>query len=376
MTSQDPPPPPQNAQQGQHQKPTQPFSSWHTPELPELIEELQCSFVLSTYQAGKVMLVGSDGGKITLLPRNFAVPMGMAVDGRRMAIATKGEIVFMVNDQRLAPSYPKKPNHYDALFVPRSIHFTGPCSIHDMAFGEDGLVGVNTAFSCLFRLDDVHSFLPTWKPPFISQYAGEDRCHLNGMALVDGKPRYVTALGTSDEQGGWREDKLKGGVLVDIESDEIILRDLPMPHSPRVYDGKLYMLLSATGEVVVVDVDSGSYEVINRISGFVRGMTRWGDYVFVASSKLRKTHTFGDLELAKDEDIQSGFTVIHLRTGSTAGQFRFVRTCDEIYDIHVLPGIRRPGIVGLMGNEETQLSVTTPEATFWTQPKQGPLQQQ
>lgn len=365
MTSQDPP-------QGETQKPTQPFSSWHSPELPELIEELQCSFVLSTYQAGKVMLVGSDGEKISLLPRNFAVPMGMAVDGRRMAIATRDEIVFMINDPRLAPSYPKKPNHYDALFVPRAIHFTGPCSIHDMAFTEDGLVGVNTAFSCLFRLDDVHSFVPTWKPPFISQVAGEDRCHLNGMALLDGKPRYVTALGTTDEQGGWRKEKLSGGILMDIETGEIILRDLPMPHSPRIYDGKLYMLLSATGEVVLVDLDKGSYEVVNRISGFVRGMARHGDFIFVASSKLRKSHTFGDLELAKDKDIQSGFTVIHLQTGSTVGQFRFVRTCDEIYDIHVLPGIRRPGIVGLMSNGETPRSVTMPETTFWAQPKQDP----
>jgi len=61
----------------------------------------------------------------------------------------------------------------------------------------------------------------------------EDRCHLNGLAVVDGQPKYVTALGTTDTPGGWRERKADGGVLLDVESGETLIDNLSMPHSPR-----------------------------------------------------------------------------------------------------------------------------------------------
>ncbi len=109
--------------------------------------------------------------------------------------------------QTASPNYPLHLHHYDALWVPRSVHFCGELNIHDMAWGEDGLVGVNTLFSCLFRLDEAFSFVPVWKPPFISGLASEDRCHLNGLVLASaaGESAYATALGVSDEPEGWRE---------------------------------------------------------------------------------------------------------------------------------------------------------------------------
>ena len=54
------------------------------------------------------------------------------------------------------------------------------------------------------------------RPPFISAYAAEDRCHLNGLAIVDGQPRYVTALGQSDTRGGWRAGKSNGGIVMSV----------------------------------------------------------------------------------------------------------------------------------------------------------------
>lgn len=340
-----------------------PFACTHTPELPELLKQLNCSMLVSTYQAGKLIVISSDGEKLAQLPRTFDTPMGLALAGDHLAVATKHEIIFLVNEPRLAAGYPKKPNHYDGLFVPNSTHFCGALNVHDMAFGAEGLIGVNTLFSCLFRLDAEHSFFPVWKPPFVSELASEDRCHLNGLALVQGQPRYVTALGADNSFQGWRSNKLKGGVVMDVQTGEIILRDLPMPHSPRMINGQLYLLLSATGEIVRADVSEGSYEVVNRVFGFVRGMAVCGDYLLVGSSHLRKTHTFGDLALAGAQTV-CGITVVHLPSGAVVGQLRYLNSCEEIYDILVLPGLHRPGILGI-NDPIYRRALSTPEATYW-----------
>lgn len=352
--------------------PTTPFTIQHTPQVPEILAEVGCSLALTTYQAGKVILISSDGERLIQLPRTFEEPMGLAIDGDRMAVATKHSIVLLANEPRLAPTYPRQPGTYDALYVPRSVHFAGALAVHDMVFTDQGLVGVNTLFSCLFQLDPRHSFRPVWKPPFVSALAPEDRCHLNGLAAVGREIRYATALGRSDTAGGWREGKERGGVLMHVPSGEILLDGLAMPHSPRVYDGVLYLLLSATGELVAVegagDADGhGSglgYEVVNRVPGFARGMARAGDYVFVATSLIRKKHTFGDLPLAGRKDVVCGVTILHLPSGAIVGGLEYLRSCEEIYDVQVLPGAKRPGLLGLHDETHRQ-ALSMPGRTFW-----------
>jgi len=341
-----------------------PFTCTHTREFPELLADLGCSLIISTYQAGKVILLSSDGETLSQLPRTFDTPMGLALKDSRLAVAAKNEIVLLVDEPRLAVTYPNKPNFYDSLFVPRSSHYCGRLNIHDMAWTENGLVGVNTLFSCLFLLDDNYSFVSFWKPPFISTLAPEDRCHLNGMALDEDKPRYVTALGQTDSVQGWRDDKLNGGLLIDVESGELILQGLGMPHSPRIYDGELYLLISTTGEIVKVNTDKGTYDVVNKVEGFLRGMSRYGDYLFIGSSLLRKTHTFGDLDLAKSKKTFCGVVVLHLPTGAVVGQIQYVNSCEEIYDVHVLPGLKRPGILGT-SSDMYQRALTISESIFW-----------
>ena len=344
--------------------PTTPFTIQHTPQLPEILAELGCSLVVSTYQAGKVIAIRSDGETLTQLPRTFEVPMGLAVAPDRLAVATRDSIVLLVNEPRLASSYPRQPQVYDALFVPRSVHHCGALAVHDMVFTEHGLLGVNTLFSCLFQLDPRFSFRPVWKPPFVSALAPEDRCHLNGLALESGKPRYVTALGATDVRGGWREQKERGGVLLDLPSGEPILTGLAMPHSPRVFDGKLYALLSSTGEVIAVDPARHQYDVVNKVKGFARGLARCGDYLFVGTSKLRKQHTFGDLGMVSDREVFCGVTVLHLQTGAFIGEIRYVRSCEEIYDVQVLPGLRAPGLLGLH-DDTYRRALSLPDQVFW-----------
>lgn len=342
-----------------------PFSCSYTPEVAELLAALNCTLALSTYQAGKVIFLSStDGEHLHQLPRTFEVPMGLAYQDRRLAVATKHEIVVLVNDPRLAEGYPNKPAWYDALFTPRLAHYCGAVDTHDLLWTPQGLIGVNTLFSCLFRLDDFYSFAPIWTPPFISELTPDDRCHLNGMAAVDGVPRYVTAFGTTDTRQGWRPDKLTGGILMDITTNEILMRDLPMPHTPRVYDGELYLLLSASGEIVRADLETGEYDVINRVPGFVRGMDRYGDYLFVGSSHLRKSHTFGDLPLAQAGATFCGIMIFHLPTGAMIGQIKYVNSCNEIYDLLIMPNMRRPNILNNM-TPVFRRALALQDTTYW-----------
>lgn len=255
--------------------PPPPFSCTYSPNLPELLQQLNCTLALSTFQAGKVIfLSATTADKLIQLPRNFNRPMGLATDEHRLAIATQEEVVLLSNASSMAPNYPVKPNTYDGLYLPRVLFFTGQVDLHDMAFGQEGLLAVNTRFSCLARMSFDYSFEPIWQPSFISKLTPEDRCHLNGVAMLEGQPFCVSALGQTDTAEGWRAGKQQGGVLIDYDSREAIAHSLPMPHSPRIYDGELFVLLSATGELVQVDVEKGSYEVVKRMDGFVRGMAK------------------------------------------------------------------------------------------------------
>ena len=62
---------------------TDALGSVHTSNLPELFSQLGISLVVSTYQAGKVIMVRNDDGKLNTHFRTFSKPMGIAVDNTR-----------------------------------------------------------------------------------------------------------------------------------------------------------------------------------------------------------------------------------------------------------------------------------------------------
>jgi len=346
--------------------PPPPFSCTYSPNLPELLLQLRCTLALSTFQAGKVIFLSAqDIDHLIQLPRNFAKPMGIALEGEKMAIACLDEVLVLGNSPALAAHYPKKPATYDALFMPRATYHTGQLDVHDLDWGEGGqLFAVNTSFSCIIKIDDNHSFTPTWKPPFISQLASEDRCHLNGMAMLDGRPKYVTAFSSTDTTQGWRPGVTTSGILMDVDTNELAATGLPMPHSPRLFDSGLFLLLSATGELVKMDVKTGKYDTVTRLDGFVRGLCKQGDYVFIGLSKIRKSaSTFGKLEIA-EKSLTAGVAVVHLPTGALVGEIRYQASVDEIYDVQVIPGYLRPGILNTQ-KPEYKLGLTTPQMTFW-----------
>lgn len=346
--------------------PKRPFECRYSDGVLELLDKLNISLILSTYQAGKVIILSSNGKNMYQLARDFARPMGIAIKDEHMALAGALSVTVFKTDKELARTYPKKPDTYDALYFPTTLFRTDYVDIHDIAFTKHGMVGVNTSFSCLAKLDGEYSFNPIWKPDFINKFVPGDLCHLNGMAVDEnGEIRYVTAFGKTESKEGWRENKLTSGILIDVQTNEIVLEGLPMPHSPRVYNGDLYVLLSATEELVKVDIKNKSYQVIAKIDGFIRGLSFKDNYAFIGVSKLRKTHTFADLPIA-DKDIKAGVVIVDITTGKIVGDIKYENSVDELYDVHILDGIKRANILNYQQSLNFR-ALITPFGCSWVE---------
>jgi len=346
-----------------------PFSCTMSPNMPELLWELGGTLALTTYQAGKVIFISAlNKDEIIQLPRQYDKAMGLAVKGDKLAVATKNEVQVLASSRALAVNYGDKPGMYDALYLPRATYYSGEIDLHDMGWGTEGLWAVNTRFSCLSIIDDNFSFRNKWTPSFITDQTPDDRCHLNGMAMLNGKPKYVTALGTTNAPKAWRENIQQGGVLIDVDTKEIVVKGLPMPHSPRIYDGKLYLLCSATGQVIQADPATGKYHEVTKLQGFLRGMCKKGDILFVGLSKLRQNaSTFRDLPIAR-ESIFCGMVAIHLPSGNQVGFIKYENSVEEIYDVQFLDGFRRPGIMNTLREDHRKALVTDTDA-YWSSPE-------
>ncbi len=160
------------------------------------------SLAVSTYQAGKVAMIGWDGRQLTLLMRDFDKPLGLAAAGKQMVLATRHDLCIFSNTPLLAHDFLEdQPGRYDALYLPRATYHTGDLHTHDVAISSEGIILTATRFSCLARVSFDFNFIPFWKPHFVSDLVPEDRCHLNGLALFENRPKYVTALGTTDSAG-------------------------------------------------------------------------------------------------------------------------------------------------------------------------------
>ena len=323
------------------------FASVHTSAVPELLAKAGSSLVVSTYQTGRLVLVRtSTDGTLNTHLRAFPRPMGVAASPRRMAVGTSNAVWLFDDRPGLSSRLPGGSTATDACFVPSGSHLTGDISVHEMAWADDGeLWVVNTRFSCLATLDGRHSFVPRWRPPFVSHYAAEDRCHLNGLAMVDGRPGYVTALATTDEAQGWRREKVGGGVVVDVATGEVVARGLTMPHSPRWHDGRLWVLDSGKGSLATVDPASGRIETVALLPGFTRGLTFIGRYAVVGLSTVRE-HVFAGLPLAaRVEERQCGLWVVDTQTAEIVGFLRFTGGVDEVFDVQLLAGRRHPDLL-------------------------------
>lgn len=311
--------------------------------LREFFKSQGISLAFTSYQSGNFYIFGHGlDGKLSMHQAAYPQAMGIVGDANRIYLASHMHIVRMENTigaGQLAN------NKHDRVYVPRNFQTTGVVDLHELGICDNGrVVFINTKYSCLCEFSLTHSFKPIWKPSFISKLAPEDRCHLNGLAMRDGKPRYVSAVCKSDVVDGWRDRRHDGGIIIDIESDEIVAEGLSMPHSPRWHDGKLWVVNSGTGEFGWIDEKKKSFVPFAFCPGFMRGLAFHNGFAITTLSKPRYKR-FDGLKLAdtldeKDADPWCGVQIISLQDGSVAQWIRFDGAIQELFDVCVLPGVK------------------------------------
>ena len=326
------------------------------------LESEKISLAFTTYQTSRLLLLGvNPQSNFSGFERLFDRAMGLYATPERLYMSSKYQVWQLDNVLQKEQFY----NGYDKLYIPRIGYTTGDLDIHDLVVdNNDRIIFVSSLLNCLATVSHKNSCTPLWKPPFISEVINEDRCHLNGLAMVEGKPTYVTAVSSTDVVDGWRDKRRDGGCVIDIASNEIILGGLSMPHSPRFYQGKLWLLNSGKGFFGVVDLDKGKFEPITFCPGYLRGLAFWKNWAIVGLSKPRD-RTFLGLELdenllAKNVEPCCGLMVIDINTGSIVEWLRLEGVITELYDVQVLPGVQRPMALGFQTDEISRLLTLDP----------------
>lgn len=314
------------------------------------------SLAFTTYQAGKVFFLGlKPDSTLSVFERSFprAMGLGVSADGRMLMLATQTQMFRFDN---ILPAG-ERQGMYDAVYAPHATWITGDLDIHDVGIGLDNRpVFSNTLFNCLATVSDGHSFRPLWRPPFISRLAAEDRCHLNGLAMDGTRPAYVTCVSRSDIVDGWRDRRVSGGIVVDVQTSETVAEGLSMPHSPRLYRGRLWLLNSGTGEFGWIETGAGRFHPVTFCPGYARGLAFAGRTAIVGLSRPRENQTFQGLPLDvamqhHDAEARCGLLVIDLDTGDVVEWVRIEGIIDELFDVAVLPAVKTPSAIGIKSNE-------------------------
>ena len=315
----------------------------------------------------RLFAVGLDeAGALTVMERTYDKPMGIAYDPTRGAlhVGTRREVWRLQNV--LAPGA-RTDDGCDTLFVPMERTATGYVNVHDLGVQADGeVLMVNTRFGCLAHTSDTHSFAPTWWPPFLPGPAPNDRCHLNGLAMREGRPYAVTAISTTSEVDSWREHRRDGGVVMEVPSGEVLCTGLSMPHSPRWFAGDLWLANAGTGELGRIEPGTTRFEAVAALPGFARGLTFVDHYAVVGTSRPRHGDLYSGLAL--DDRLarlgwppRLGVFVVDLHSGSVVEWLQVDGEPRELFEVVALPGIRRPGLLGL-GAEDVVTTITFEEA--------------
>jgi uncharacterized protein (TIGR03032 family) len=323
----------------------------HSRLLPNWLAQHQVSLAFTTYYANRIFFIGlSAKGQLSLSAQTLPRCMGLwaSPDAQTLYLSH----LYQVQRYESIPDPALAKKGIDRMYVPRYSFTTGDSDIHDIAANSKGRpIFVNTLFSCLATVSPRYSFEPIWKPDFISRLAPEDRCHLNGMAMVDDKPRYVTCVANSDVSDGWREHRADGGLVIDITSNDVVAGGLAMPHSPRFHNGRLWVHNSGRGEFGYVDLKAGKFEPIAFCPGYLRGLAFIGEFAVVGMSLSRNNVNFAGLPLddalkSHNAEARCGIQVIDLNNGNIVHGIRLGGAVQELYDVVTLANTRNPIALG------------------------------
>jgi uncharacterized protein (TIGR03032 family) len=343
-----------------------PYQVEASPGFAAWLREEDLALAVTTYQIGKVFLIGAeDATRLNVAERTFERCLGVAASGGTLCLAGLNAIYRFEN---VVPPG-QMLEGYDAVYVPQAAWFTGDVFAHDVGLGASGRpVFVNTLFSCLAAVDEGSSFRPVWRPRFVSQLAPQDRCHLNGLAMEEatGRPAFMTAAAETDAPRGWSESRIGRGIVLDIASGEVVCRGLTMPHSPRLHDGRLHVLNAGTGELGLVDTAAGRFHPLAFLPGFARGLALHRGHALVGLSLPRANEVFAGLPLedrlkAGNQPPQCAVLVLELASGRVLHWMRLGGVVRELYDIALLPGARRPMLIGFAQGQINRLITRGPD---------------
>ena len=306
--------------------------------------------LITSYQSGRLFVIGAeDNGGVVLQQHQFDRAMGIS--------AYQGGFVFATLHQlwrySLMNPMDKASNHGRPLLLPQACFYTGFVNCHDVAQLPGGdIIYASTLFNCVAKAALISNFEPVWAPPFIKELVPEDRCHVNGLAVDNGKLRFVSVLGESAKKGGWRDD-LSQGVIFDMRTNRVIASNLWMPHSPRVRDRRLYALESGRGSFGTLNNGKISEQLL--LPGYPRGLDFCERTAAIGYSRPRPGS--GDKlplsERLKASGIEAGCGVVLYET-STSKVFHsihFPAGVDEIYDVAFLHGTSNPRLIHPASNE-------------------------
>lgn len=339
------------------------LESWADSSFVSLLQQAGISLI-ATLRPSAIACFGAVDNRLTVSCTPTAQQLGIATDGSRLAIGARREISVFTPSTRLAQHLPGREGHYDVIYVPVTVFRTGECMAHDMVLDGPSVVFTNTQFSCLSRADVFSSFMPLWQPPFISRLMPEDRCHLNSFAMDGKRVRYATAFAPSDSAGGYRKMAHDSGVIIDVEANAIVISGLNKPHSVRIFDNMIYVLNSAAGEVLLVDLQAKTTHVLATLPGFTRGLRLHGEVLFVGLSTLRASAVALDLPISANNNLISGIAALDRRSGKLLGMLRLAPGTEEIFDFVIVPGVSRSMVLD-PSPDATSIGIETPTGSFW-----------
>uniref|UniRef100_A0A6C0IX38 Conserved hypothetical protein CHP03032 domain-containing protein n=1 Tax=viral metagenome TaxID=1070528 RepID=A0A6C0IX38_9ZZZZ len=373
--------PPHKRGANEMENPSRPQFEIHaSPEAAQFFYSNNLSLLLSAYKSNLVFAFGAtDDHKLSCYYSQFFHPLALGLSQREdcleVWIASNGGLLRCVDageKYNEADEHSGGGGNFTATLVPRQAHLIGKQDVHGIyPLSPQSPFFVSTKFSALCQLDitkpDVNVNV-VWKPSFITELRGEDRCHFNDVCWVDGLAKYASCICESDAHDGWRDHRQGGGVIIDIMNDKIVARNLSMPHSPRWYKKQLWVLNSGSGHLGTINLENGTFEPKVFIPGFLRGLQFHGRFAIVGSSLDRHERRFQDLELGKNLETKKttpvcGFFFIDLASFSIAQKVEIKGNIHEIYDILLVP-TRRVRLINASDEDSACVKVVDNSARY------------
>lgn len=345
---------------GRHMSQEEPNRFTTSDGFVEFLEEQRTALAFTSFQTGELILVGHrpETGQLTIDIQPFRKPTGVSAGGGGLVLATLAHVFRLEN---ILHSGQRLDGTFTHCYVPRVSHVTGVLDTHDLALTSGNQpVLVATRYNCLATVSAVHSFKPLWRPSFISALVGEDRCHLNGLAVRDGSPAFVTAFACSDTYDGWRARLNDGGVVIDVNTDAVVCEGLSMPHSPRIHDGRLWLINSGSGHLGFLDnaTSGGQFVPVAAVPGFARGLALQGRHAAIAVSMPRDDRPTGltfERALTRGGQVWCGIQFVDISTGECVHWLRIEGEIRELYDVTFLPGVTCPRSVSPLSDDAFDL---------------------